>query len=1228
MLIREQRRVTLSSSRMRRRASTRRRRCAAWLRVEPLEPRSLLNASAVNGSGGSPVVVDPNSTLDQAQLLGDLSTDPQASVAGAISNDSSGAGEVAWYSFTLDGPAQVAIDLQARGSTHPLAGVVSLYNDDQFDFQDLYDAVGYRMLVQATSNAGSDPTIDRALGPGTYFVAVSGAGNLEFHPLLAGSGMPGASGDFTLALSGTPLDIAPTDGPTVLTSDPAPGAVLDASPFVIRLDLSSALDPTTVVAGQTVSLTHNPDGTFGDGNDQNVPFAWTNVGVGGTELQLAPAAPLAPGYYQVTLAGDSSTEPSVVADLNGNPLGSNAANPLGQDYTETFQVAGIKGQTGPNAGSDDTPATAQNLGDITSAGLVRVAGAIGDDPYYNNSDAAHNPANDVDLYHLQISGPGRYAIVAAVFAGRIGSPLDPGVSLYGVDPSSGALDFIAGNNNTNDGTPATDGLFPLSFDSWLSEGLTAGDYYVAVADGSNTPSPSEFQPVGSPGLLDPNVSHSAQNGFTTGPYVLNLLVQPTSQPPQVIASYPAPGAVLTQPPSELSVQFDEPVNLQQQGYENFLAYGYSSVPSVYVEGADGTDYFPGIESYDLTTNDATFQMFDRLAPGTYTLHLSGALGLTDLGGNPLAGNDPSGDYLIHFSVKGTDPVQSDGSGQGGQITAQLGSTGVQNLGILFPDELQTGITLVAAAGAGASFTSAMSDGPTYQFSLTLDQTYLITLDGVNLPSGAHLSIQARTGKLWAQSRDSEATWFGEFLPGDYAVTVVGVPAGTPYQITFTMTGDANNPVPLVSGAGPALQLHFDAFAPPGGANGSVLVTGGGGVPSTPTSTPISGGPSTPIDGPTNGSTTTPGSVPSPSPSPTSTPSPSPSSDGNPSNPSSSSGEAVAGPITGGAGTNAIVTAAPGSGTPPPGTTLVVINVPALSPSSSPTSSGTAGLGPNETTGATGASSAAVVSASPLGVGAASQVASLISGNLALLGVGPIGGVQQANGSSGGVPSVQVALPSHGTSPVPMGLVSLVTLTRLGEFGDPPPPVQVSDRDVPVVFGKTLVEAPAAALAAAVRPALALRLGTEVFDTPAAPGAPPSETTVRDADVPTRTLARAMSSRVAVAWHPGQSGPVENGPDIGGPEFKSLAVASGPWLILAAVLGAVTLYVRKRRITARKATARRVEAAVPPPAGLWRRWGMRLPARNRLPHDVRAKSLTAVPAPRMKGTPRPRHMTNS
>jgi len=149
----------------------------------------------------------------------------------------------------------------------------------------------------------------------------------------------------------------------------------------------------------------------------------------------------------------------------------------------SFEVDGIDGVAGAT-GSDDTAATAQQLGNVAAAGLIQMSGAIGDDPFFNpslssdptNPEPQYIPANQVDLYHFEITGPGRYAMLAEVFAGRIGSPLDPGISLYELDPSSGSLFFLAGNNNTLDPTQGTDGSIPLFTDSALTAGLTAGDY--------------------------------------------------------------------------------------------------------------------------------------------------------------------------------------------------------------------------------------------------------------------------------------------------------------------------------------------------------------------------------------------------------------------------------------------------------------------------------------------------------------------------------------------------------------------------------------------------------------------------------------------------------------------------------------------------------------------------------------------------------------------------------
>ena len=137
------------------------------------------------------------------------------------------------------------------------------------------------------------------------------------------------------------------------------------------------------------------------------------------------------------------------------------------------------------------------------------------------------------------------------------------MSLYELDPSDGSLVFMAGNNNTLNPTPGTDGSIPLFTDPVLAVGLTAGDYYLAVAGGSNTPSPLEGQMPGSPGLFDPNVPDSAQFGWSTGTYVLNLLVEPTRARRRCWRPRRRATRSLTRLPHSSPCDFSEPINIQQ-----------------------------------------------------------------------------------------------------------------------------------------------------------------------------------------------------------------------------------------------------------------------------------------------------------------------------------------------------------------------------------------------------------------------------------------------------------------------------------------------------------------------------------------------------------------------------------------------------------------------------------------------------------------------------------------
>src|SRR5262249_42600169 len=156
--------------------------------------------------------------------------------------------------------------------------------------------------------------------------------------------------------------------------------------------------------------------------------------------------------------------------------------------------------------------------------------------------------------------------------------------------------------------------------------------------------------------------------------------------PRVVATFPAAGEVLTDSPTELTVQFDAPLNLAQLVSTEFERDQTSGVPAVFIRSAGGKVYYPRLVSLDTVTHRATFLMVDALPDGAYELHLSGAHGLTDLGGTPLGGNDPSGDYLVRFQVQGSGRTEADPSPIRHSSGAQ-DPDHPQDLGTLFPTEL-------------------------------------------------------------------------------------------------------------------------------------------------------------------------------------------------------------------------------------------------------------------------------------------------------------------------------------------------------------------------------------------------------------------------------------------------------------------------------------------------------------------------------------------------------------
>lgn len=768
--------------------------------------------------------ITANDTLDAALDLGVLAPPRIVFGEGWIGDSRSGNADVDWYQFTLSQSARVILGASGLGESPLAASVLGLYvatgSDAPFAFPDPYHPLGNRQVEQVQGEDG----LERDLAAGTYYVAISGGGNRYFHPFLADSGQPGEMGHYQLHLEAAPLPLQEADGPTVLAVDPTPSAALASAPLLIHVSFSTALDPSTV-SFDTVRLL--------DGGGAPVALATVYYSELSKEAILVPATALVPGPYSIHLAGFADAGmPFLAALASGQPLGLDIGHPLGQDYVIGFQVIGNEGHEA-DAPSDDTPANPHVLGNVADAGLIEVEGAIGDQPLPADFPFGRfNPAADVDLYHFHLDGEGRHALIADVFAGRIGSPLNPALSLFRLDRSTGLLGYVTGNDASLNDVLSSQGWFALFDDPVLFVGLTAGDYYLAVSGTGNFPDPPFGMFPGEDGIFDPNVSHSGRNGFTTGTYVLSLQVVGDDNAPAVTqlelfrdTSSFIPASLNTLPPTRLSVTFSEVMNLRQLALAAYAATGTLHVDSVFVQAEDGTRYFPRLLSAGLTGQMVNFLMYDALPNGSYELHVSGALGLTDLAGNPLTGNHPDGDFVLSFAVNG--PARGT---EGNPLLWQNQEpndhfAAPQDHGTLFPGELISGVTFWRdpgqLAGGGSSGWNLQDRADFHRFHVLQDTNYVFMLvdpDGQALPPGSGMILWDEAGNAIPMLTlgGDEARLVG-LRAGNYVLQVSGwapsEAAAVGYTLRIAVVLSHEQPPPLTVGARPASGVAFRASSP-------------------------------------------------------------------------------------------------------------------------------------------------------------------------------------------------------------------------------------------------------------------------------------------------------------------------------------------------------------------------------------------------------------------------------
>jgi len=443
-----------------------------------------------------------------------------------------------------------------------------------------------------------------------------------------------------------------------------------------------------------------------------------------------------------------------------------------------------------------------------------VEGFIGDDP--NDPAKFFNPS-DVDFYHFHIAA-GTYAFAAEVFGGRIGSPLDPALSLFRQTDSG--LEFVAGNTTTGNTTLPTEGGPPLLSDAALFVPLTRGDYYLAVSSGFNYADPEGGLIPGQDGVFDPEIPYKGENGNSIGRYVLNLKVQQATTPPRVIGMTLVDGEAFAGPPTTFRVDFSGPVNVQELAFFAYVRTSESRVSPVFIRDAGGHLYFPRLQSYDPTTYRATFLMVDALPRGSYELHLSGPLGLTDLAGNALVGNDPSGDHVTRFSVGG--PARgtpgNPSAWQSREPNDSLDSP--QVLGPLFPAELDSTHTVTITVPAPPKGAGGGDTGDFFQFDLLQEQDYVFALSDATALDAETVPVIWGKGILQATLPQGPGAVFAHLTPGTYIVGV-SFPSGgadVSYTLTLFMLGSPEPATPLTAGPAPALRVRLvgEEATSPGG----------------------------------------------------------------------------------------------------------------------------------------------------------------------------------------------------------------------------------------------------------------------------------------------------------------------------------------------------------------------------------------------------------------------------
>ena len=481
--------------------------------AEPAEPP--VDDPPVTGAG------EPNDSIATATVL--TFTTGEAEFEAAIGDGVHETADVDFYSLDLAAGETVTIDIDATSLT-PASSLDSYLR--------LFDSAGNEIASNDDDGSSFDSLLSyTASVAGSYVVGVSGYGNADYDPLIAGSGTTaGSAGTYTLRVDRAEIE-PPVDDPPDTGTDEPNDSLATATSLTVALgqaevvgtigdgahaDADVDLYSISLIAGDTIDIDIDAQTRTAASTLDSFLRLFDATGVelafndddGSSFDSLLSYTVEASGTYLIGISayGNNGYDPLVAG------TGTSAASNGG--YTLQIEVETAETDDPPAADPaepNDSLATATAVS-FSTDDTVRLSGFVGDG---DQADA------DIDIYSVVITAGS--ILTADIDARTLATPsrLDSFLRIF--DASGTEL-------TSNDDDEA-------SFDSFASYTATVtGTYYVGVSSFGN-----EFYDPSSPG-----------SGFnrSAGSYELSLAIDAPETAPEPPTESPALPPVSAEEPNE------------------------------------------------------------------------------------------------------------------------------------------------------------------------------------------------------------------------------------------------------------------------------------------------------------------------------------------------------------------------------------------------------------------------------------------------------------------------------------------------------------------------------------------------------------------------------------------------------------------------------------------------------------------------------------------------------